>query len=511
MEKGSELHRLVCSLDDRERRLYRRRLGQNRRNGKSNYLTLFNALAAMEAYDESALARKVDDPTVEAHLHSHQTRLFSHIVSFLREIEELPSVDAQLNAACEKVAILYDRGLFDSARKELRKAQQLALVHENYIQLLRMADLERSIFFLENTKQAAPLKEKRKFRDQEFLASLRSQVNLKLNHFEAQFLMKSGARDKQAVLAEVGATVQDYCGPSMKKTIRDAKASTTNLILLDSIGLISQLEGDFDMAYLAYSRMDSLWVSNPEMVSENASLYISCITRFLNGCMVMGRYNEFRNLLANLKTIRFPKEANAFLLKEALLYLEVIYCLNRGEYDKGMALVPEIEDVLVQHRGRIANSRVITFYFNLCSLHFMKGQYSKANRWLVQIINMPEQSHRLDIQQFAPVFQLLLFVAMDDAELLAARIRARRRAHGGEQPPPLEAAILGFAAHYIKAAPQEVQGLISGFRQSILDLIAESPVALIGAGECLFWSEGRLKGKTPGEIFKEYASRNNEG
>jgi hypothetical protein len=291
----------------------------------------------------------------------------------------------------------------------------------------------------------------------------------------------------------------------MTKTIREAKATTHDLLLLDAIGLVSQLEGNFDKAYLAYSRMDALWVSGSEMISENAGFYITFITGFLNSCLVKGRYNEFRSLLANLKTVQFPKESDALTLKEALLYLESVYCLNRGEFDKGIALGPDIERMLTKYKSRLAPSRIITFYYNLCSLHFMKGQYSKANRWLAQLLNLPYHDYRRNVMQFAPIWQLLLFIAMDDRELLAARMRAQKRTRGGEPAAPLEAAIMNFAAHYLRCNKNEVLTAISQFRQTLQDLIAESPVAIMGVGECLFWAEGRIKGKSPGEVFKEYA------
>ncbi|HEX2900148.1 MAG TPA: hypothetical protein VHS96_10555, partial [Bacteroidia bacterium] len=279
-----------------------------------------------------------------------------------------------------------------------------------------------------------------------------------------------------------------------------------DLLLLNVLGLISQLEGDFDRAYLAYSRMDALWVSSPEMISANANLYISFITSFLNACLAKGRYNEFRNLLSNLKTVRFEQESSAFMLQEALLYLEAVYCLNRAEYDKGIALGPEIEQLMRKHRGRIDLSRIITFYFNLCSLHFMKGQYSKANRWLTQLLQLPSQDYRRNVVQAAPVFQLLLFIAMDDRELLASRMRARLRARAGEPPSPLEAAIMAFATQFLKGNESQIQVAIAQFKQALMELMEAAPGVVPCAGECFFWAEGRLNGKLPGDMFKEYAA-----
>jgi tetratricopeptide (TPR) repeat protein len=498
--KAEELFRLVHSLDDREKRLYRRSAGQNLRHGKSNYLALFNTLESMERFDAATLEKRADDQGLLTQLPTHLSRLFKHITEFLRQIEEYPSVDVELNAACERVSILYDRGLYASARRELKKAQKLAQQHENYIQLLRMADLERGFFFSENSRSMEPFKEARQFRDKEFLQGLMQQVELKLTHFEGLFHAKTGIGDRKEVIA----MLQGLGGESVQKTIREAQASTTDLLLLDAIGLGAQLDGDFDKAYAAYSRMDSLWVSNPASVSENATLYIGFITSFLNACLMKGRHTEFRNLLANMKTVRFRNEYHSLLLKEALLYLELIFCLNRCDFDKGIALGPEIEGILSKHKGRISGSRRITFYFNLGSLHFMKGEYSKANRWLSQITNIAEQDYRREVQAFVPVFQLLLFIAMNEQDLVTARLRARLRARAREDLQPLEAAILLLAQQFLRNSTTEFLSAIAEFQKS-LHAIINSGTTVMGAGECLFWAEGRLKGKLPGDVFREYS------
>lgn len=501
--KGEELHRLVQSMDDRERRLFRREAGQHLRLGKSNYLLLFEAVASMPAYDEQELAERLKSPALLRQLPSVITRLFLNLVEFIDKVEESPSIDRQLDAACSRIAILYDRGLYGSARKELKKAQALALRHENFLQLLRLSDLERNFFFSEHSTAIEPSKDAKAFRDKEYLQSLLQQVETKLNHFEALFYTKAG----KAQQAAAAALLRRLPGRSVHQAIRKAKATAADLMLLDSIGLCAQLEGDFDLAFAAYSRMDSLWVSDPSKIADNAQLYVRYITSFLNSCLMKARYVEFRNLMANLKTVHFPRQADNLLLKEALLYLELLFCLNRFDYDRGTALGPEIERVLQAQKGRISGSRVITYCFNMCSLHFMKGEYSKANRWLVQLINIPLQDYRRDVQDFAPVFQLLLFVAMKDHDLVAVRLRARHRHRGGGTPSALESAILGLCNRFLRTSGAELQAAIATFREQLLAIL-QSGGQVAGAGECLFWAEGQLRGKLPGEVFKEYAQAN---
>jgi tetratricopeptide (TPR) repeat protein len=498
--KAFELFRLIHSLDDREKRLYRREAGQNLRHGKSNYLLLFNAIASLENFDEELLLKKLKQEALIAQLPTHLSRLFVHILEFLRHIDAYPSIDVQLNAACERVTILYERGLYPSARKELKKAQKLAQENENYLQLMRMADLERVFFFSENSRSMMPFKEARKFRDQDFLQALHQQVELKLTHFEALFYAKTRTGDPQ----QVKVLLQKLGGRSLIKTIRDAQASATDLMLLDAIGLGAQLDGDFDKAYLAYSRMDSLWVSNPAKIAENATLYIGFISSFLHACLMKGRHDEFRNLLANLKTVRFGNELHSFMLKEALLYLELFFCLNRFDYDKGLALGPEIEAMLTKHKGRILGSRVITFYFNLGSLHFLKGEYSKANRWIAKLSMIHDQDFRQDVQAFVSFFQLILFIAMDDHDLVGTRLRALTRSSQRTAPNSVEAAILTLAQHFLRDQASDFHAALTQFHTELLGLINAGSKA-IGVGECLFWAEGRLKGKLPGEVLREYA------
>jgi tetratricopeptide (TPR) repeat protein len=498
--KGKELLQLIRSLDDREELLYRRHLGQNLRQGRSHNLILLNVLETMATFDESVLIEKLGSNETSKHLATHITRMFDHLVEFLQKIERFPSIDAQLSLACERVLMLYQRGLLASARKELKKAQKLAAKHENFLQLLRLADLERTYFFTEVSKKIEPHQEAKNFRDAEFLNGLQRQVKLKMLHFEASLHAKMGIPNPKISDAQLS----KLSGKSIYRTVSDAQATPSDLILLDLIGIVSRHEGDFDRANLAYSRMDALWVSSPDIISENAHLYISSISGFLNACLVNRRYVEFKNLLENLKTVHFTNDSDALRMKDSLLYLELIYCLNRCQFEKGIALGPEIEELIRVQRGRIVEGRVITFFFNLCSLHFMLGQYRKANRMLVQILNLPRQDYRKDVLQMAPSFQLVLFAAMEDRELLAARLRALVRMRDAETSSNLEGIIIQFATDYLRSAPGEVQNVIERFHIALKELMNATAVSKAGMAESLCWAEGKLKGKLPGEVFKEY-------
>lgn len=502
LTKTEAVFRLIQSMDDRERRLYRREAGQNLRNGGSKYLILFNLLAEMQHLDVDALAVKLEQAKLTKHFPTLQTRLFEHILKFLRRKEEFPSVEVRLNAAYERIEILFQRGLHSEARKEVVKAQALAMQFDNYMQLLRLADLERQYFFVAHVRQTKVSKDQNKFRDLDWIAALKGQVELKLINFEMHFVSKLHLPH----LRSKAELIEKFEGDSLPKVIANTKGSISDMMILDAIGMLSQMDGDFDMAYLAYSRLDSLWVTGAKMIVENARIYISFMTSFLNSCLLKGRYNEFRNLLANLKTVHFGKAAYDLMLKELLLYIELIYCLNRCEFEKGLKLEPEIEKFVANYRYRIETARMIAFHFNIFSLHFMQGQYRKANRWMVRILNMPPQDYRKDIQDVAPLLQLILFVSMEDRELLAVKLRAYIRNQNQEKSSKLANLIVTFCSDFLKSNDKDEKLLLSEFESKLNDLLSNSKGTLAGAGECLFWAVGRRTGRLPGEVYRKFVN-----
>lgn len=496
--KIEALFRLVRSMDDREKRLYRRNAGLNLRNGKSNYLELFNILEGLKEFDHGKFLTKVEHHGLSKHLPTLQSRLFDHILDFLRQSEELPSVERKLNIAYEKIEMLYQRGLPNEAKKELNKAQQLAIQYDKYHQLLRLADIERQYFFVVHNRHAVDSIDETIFRDSEWVNNLHGQVELKLMNFELQFATKrqlahSFNREKLDQILE---------GKSMRAAIAKSSSSSSDMNLLDIIGTVAQLEGEFDLAYFAYSKLDQLWVSSADKILENAQNYISYMTRFLNSCLLQGRFNEFRNLLANLKTVHFGKPTFDLTLKELLLYLELIFCLNRCEFEKGLQLEPEIAHFVANYRYRIDTARLIAFYFNLFSLHFLQAQYRMANRWLVKILNMQAHDYRKDIQEAAPLLQLIVFLASNDHDLLALRLRAYTRSRAG--------AITGFGAIIIQFCNQVLKNdkeeaeILSNFEKDLNLHHQETKGTRAGFGECLFWAIARRTGKLPGEVLKDF-------
>lgn len=498
--KLEAVFRLIQSMDNRERRLYRRHAGRNLRNGESNYLKLFNLLSEMPHLQKEHLKSKLEKLGLVKHFATLQTRLFDHVLNFLRLSEEFPSVEVKLNEAFERIEILYQRGLHSESKKELRKAQALAMKYDNYMQLLRLADLERQYFFVAHSRHTMVSKDENKFRDIDWIQALKGQVELKLINFEMHFVSKLHLPHQRSK-AEL---TEKFDGRSIQKVIAETEGSISDMMMLDAIGMLSQMDGDFDLAYLAYSRLDSLWVTGAEMIVENARIYISFMTSFLNSCLLKGRYNEFRNLLANLKTVHFGKAAYDLMLKELLLYIELIYCLNRCEFEKGLLLEPEIEKFVANYRYRIESARMIAFHFNIFSLHFMQGQYRKANRWLVRILNMPPQDYRKDIQDVAPLLQLILFVAMEDRELLSIRLRAYLRMQRNTKGPELASLIISFCTDFLKSKDSEEKTLLENFENKLNEFFKHTKGTRAGAGECLFWAVGRRTQRLPGEVFREF-------
>lgn len=116
------MHRLIRSMSAAEKRyfkLHAARMGQDA--GKQ--AMLFDAIAAMEHYDEEALLARFRNEAFARHFAIAKRRLYEAILHSLEAFHAESSVDARIHRLLHQVEILHRRALYADAQRVLLSAQ----------------------------------------------------------------------------------------------------------------------------------------------------------------------------------------------------------------------------------------------------------------------------------------------------------------------------------------------------------------------------------------------------
>src|SRR6476469_2461663 len=118
------LFQLIHSLQKSEKRNFKLYVNRNSSNNDLKIIQLFNALDAMNEYDEDVLMKKTTS-IKKQQLSNIKAHLYKQVLASLRVLEN-NNIDIQLHEQLDNARILYNKGLYLQSLKILNKIKEIA-------------------------------------------------------------------------------------------------------------------------------------------------------------------------------------------------------------------------------------------------------------------------------------------------------------------------------------------------------------------------------------------------
>jgi len=144
------LFQLIHSLRKQEKRNFKLYVKRNSSNEDMKIIQLFDALDAMNEYDEEILLKKA--PSLKKQqLSNTKAHLYKQVMASLRVLES-KSIDIQLHEQLDNARILYNKGLYLHSLKILDKIKETAKANNQISLLVQVLFLEKKIESLHITR-----------------------------------------------------------------------------------------------------------------------------------------------------------------------------------------------------------------------------------------------------------------------------------------------------------------------------------------------------------------------
>jgi len=189
---------------------------------------------------------------------------------------------------------------------------------------------------------------------------------------------------------------------------------------------------DFLMCYKYAQKWVDLFLMNPEMIQVQTDLYLKGLNNVLVALFYTNHSTSFNKNLRLLKNLekedQFKHNSNLNILLKMFSFMHQI---NKhfmvGTFEKGIQLVPKIENFLEENKFGMDNHRALVFYYKIACLYFGNGQYKDAIKYLNKIADMRDTSLRGDIHCFGRILNLISHYELENTELLEYQIRSTYR------------------------------------------------------------------------------------
>jgi hypothetical protein len=479
MKSKEDLFHLIQAMSKSEKRYFTLDAQKSGRKG-SKYLELFQAINAMEEYEESGLKKKFQN-----NLPSDKIYLYEAILRSMRDYRSSKSLAARIKEMILDAEYLYERGLYGQCEERLREARALAEELDDQLALLEINKEDRNLVW--NLKK-------------NYDSSIRGLIEEKEIHIKAlteefrylDILYRLGAELRQSPNLQDPLRRQELQKrfPAGLFDERNEPSSVhARRRFLQSAALYYQLFNDPERAAEYYSRVVDWWDENLKYKGEEFYRYIVDLSNLLNAYASQGQYDNFPQLLEKLEKEPVSNvHAQGVVFQKVAIY-KLMYYINTGRSEGVDDLAKSIEQGLTTYQINIGSKMVLIF--NVSLLLFIKEAFPKCGEWCRKIIKGMKTTSRQDIQRGAHILHLITAFETREPDEIDSAVRATVRFFHTKtnlNKEAFEFAIIDFVKRMALAPPAEVKAIQIELRQYLEQTKSNPAISVpLGLDELVSW------------------------
>ena len=427
---SDQLHKLIKALSRPEKRYFKVYTGRHQTEEGNNYQRLFDAIDKMDEYDEEYLKRKFGNELFMKQLSISKARLYDQILKSLNSFHANSSIDAELKKLIHSAEILYKKTLYAQSQKLLKTARKLAIKFEKHTTLLEILMWEKKLIEKDNYTEV----------NEEELEIIVEQDRLtleKIKNFSEFWHIKSRLF-----------YILNRKGKARSANELSGFKSIIDNVLLNSESAALYFEtkylyhhiysayyfgiDDYENSYKHLKKNVELIEENIEQFKEEPNTYFSVLT---NAIYVGTRIKQYPEAFAYLRKLRDLPEKFALNRNEDLdiklfsssFSIETTIYIMLGEFEKGIKLIPIIEEGFKLYGDRINNVRRAYLFFNIAILYLGEKNYSEAIRWTNKLLNDIDIDKSQDLYCFGQLLNLIIHLELDNRQLVPYALTSTER------------------------------------------------------------------------------------
>jgi hypothetical protein len=500
---SNKLFNLVKSLSGPEKRYFKVHIGhQGQKDNK--YAMLFDAIDAQEVFDEAALKKRVyGTKSIQSRKYSElKSYLYDLILKSLQAYDEKSSVMYRLKNMLKSVQVLFRRSLFEDCLYHLAKAKKLAYKYEQFTSVLEILSWEKHIAytrtdidFLDKELERIDAEEK------ETLKRLRTISEYRNIFFRLLVRMRKDASLRGKALKE---RLEDIVRSPLLNDYSLADSYQAKVLYYRIFSIYAYATGAQEQFYNYGKELILLMESQPHMLQEDVSEYISVLNNFIRSCGETMRIQEMEQNLEKLYKVRPNSKDDELKIHRQYYQAKLSLITAQGKFDEGLKVLGQ--HLKERQQFDISLFQSHSFYYNYFYITFGAGEYERALEFLNDWLNLPNTVERQDLQVVARILNLLVHFELKNYVLLESLIRSTQRflkKKGKLQE--IERKIINFIKKAAETpSKRELREAYEGLRKEFEDL-SQQPATktfFTKAFDFMAWLESKIEGKSFAEILQ---------
>jgi hypothetical protein len=493
MNPSTELHQLLHSLSQAEKRYLRVYTTRHVKGKENQYAIMLDAIWEQEEYDEGLLKRQWKAAGANPNqLASVKNYLFGLVLQAMRDFHRERNVRREIEDLLTDAEFLGSRGLYPKSEKLLAKAKEKAVAYELHALALQADAIARSqaiwTFDREVDQQLHDL-----------AASSKDSLSALVLGTEAQIVYC-----QTVALTRRKFSLRDSDSRNQIESIKahpaivessGSAAFTPQLHHLRTMALVAQLQGKKEDTLAANHALYLLWEAHAPMQSLYTKIHIVSLANFLASCHISECFTEMPAIISKLQSIPTQSPADEIEITHNALYYTLLHAINTAAWDTAAATAKALETFLTNSQKAIPKARVTAIRYNIAITYFFLEEHKLALHAFNAILHDAQSLYREDIQQAARLLQTVVHYQLGNLDLLEYLLRSVRRYLQNRDALYAFEETLIRHLNRLAANPTEQKAIMQTLHEHLQTLRTDNDNAHApGLQEVQYWVEAKLKG-----------------
>ena len=506
---SSHLFKLIKSLSKPEKRYFKLYTSRHIIGEKNNYQILFNAIDKQTEYDEDAIKKKFAKEAFINKFSITKNRLYDQILKSLDAYHSNSSIDAQLKRNIHAAEILYKKTLYNQSAKLLRSAKKVATKYERHTTLLEIQMWEKRLIEKDNYTEVKEIQLEKIIEEDRItlqkIANFKEFWNIKSRLF--YILNKKGKVRSVEELNNFKSIIDNV----LLEREDSAQYHETKYLYNHIYSAYYFGIGDYVNSYEHLIKNIDLIESEIDAFKEEPNIYFSVLTNTIYVASQLKRYDDVFKFLDRLHSLpeRMKIDGNEDLdikLFSSAYSIELTIHSITGNFEKGIELVPIIEEGFKLYGNKINNVRTAFICFNIAVLYLGAEQQSKALKWINRILNDVDIAKSEDLHCFAQILNLIIHLELGNQRLIPYALKSTQRyLNTRNRVYKFEGVILKFISKALRIKDEEkAVEVYTGLKEELLILKQDNfEKTALEYFDFVAWAEHKITGKSFKEIVQK--------
>ena len=421
---------LIHNMSKSEKRYFKVHASKHTIGDQNKYIQLFDFIDQQKEFNDDEIQHHFKGESFLNKFSIAKNRLYDYIIRALDSYHSKSSIDASIYKRLHGAEILYNKGLYSHAIKQLKTAQKIAEKHGKTVILIKIQNQLNEIIETQgyNSLNIGELITKEEQFDeliieQHYLSKL---WFLKSKLFKViNFQGKSRSKDE---VAEFTKLYEAY------KRLKQPKSFSFQMKYLslhfESAYFFAIL--DYQKCLNALHKNLALFQSQPSQIKNEPHKYLSLLTNSIHLELTTGDNRKIYGLLGELNTFerKYNLESNEDLsikLFSSIQSTNLMVYIHQAEFEKAIAMEDIIINGLHEYASGLTPFRKAYLSFNLAVAFFGNDQFNESLKWINSVLNDTDLDENEDILAFAHIAGIIIHYELNHLDYLPYALKSTMR------------------------------------------------------------------------------------